>query len=338
MTKQEIIWELFSESPAMAAHLSENGNCGNLDLLNAVCGAPVALRRKLELLRECLMWDLDVLNGKHDQNEECKKRIDVIEQALSQLEAKPGDVFLWRNCWYDRDWRDSDIGRSSFQPCLSMAEVYAAIDGFIAEEAEGLTEVNIAMGFSGDVGWYEIQKWEQQTGDAGQVHLVKTPWEYIYADHKLCYFSRQFTPAERHDWAKKQLWEICDGSSNLNLSIPFRRGDIITVNCEPFAPLHHAVLLHIGPDCCGVQIAYVDENNELQTAALKHSHCFTDNYLSKLSPLYRLSLYDGELGEEEQALKWIHEDIRKCSEEGQEVYCRGLWDAIQIIKIAAQNE
>lgn len=143
----------------------------------------------------------------------------------------------------------------SFQPCLSMADVYAAIDGFIAEETEGLTEEDIAEGFTGDTGWYEIQKWEQQTGDDGQPHLVKTPWEYIYADHKLCCFSRQFTPVERHDWTEKRLWEICDGSSDLDLSIPFKRGDIVTVNCELFAPVHHAVLLHVGSDCCGVQIA-----------------------------------------------------------------------------------
>lgn len=320
MAKQCIIEELFSESPAMAAHLSENGNCSSRNLLNAICGAPIALQRKIELLREC-----------STSNKDCKNRIDVIEQALSQLEAKPGDIFLWRNCWYDRDWRDSDIGRSSFQPCLSMADVYAAIDGFIAEEAGELTEEDIAEGFTGDAGWYEIQKWEQQTGDDGQPHLVKTPWEYIYADHKLCYFSRQFTPVERHDWATKRLWEVCDGSSDLNLSIPFKRGDIVTVDCEPFAPMHHAVLLHVGLDCCGVQIAYVDENNKLQTAALKHSHCFTDNYLSKLSPLYRISLYEGELHKEEKALRRIQEDIRKCSEERQEVYCRGFWDAIHTI-------
>ena len=52
-----------------------------------------------------------------------------------------------------------------------MADVYAAIDGFIAEETEGLTEEDIAEGFTGDTGWYEIQKWEQQTGDDGQPHL-----------------------------------------------------------------------------------------------------------------------------------------------------------------------
>ena len=37
---------------------------------------------------------------------------DPIEQALSQLEAKPGDVFLWQNCWYDPEWPEH-IGRAA---------------------------------------------------------------------------------------------------------------------------------------------------------------------------------------------------------------------------------
>lgn len=112
ITKQAIIRELFSQSPAMAAHLSEEGCCSNYDLLNAICGAPIDLRRKLELLRECSAWDLGLYLGQYDLNEECRERIGAIEQALSQLEAKPGDVFLWQNCWYDPEWPEH-IGRAA---------------------------------------------------------------------------------------------------------------------------------------------------------------------------------------------------------------------------------
>ena len=326
-TKRRIIKELFSESPAMAAHLSGNGNCSTHDLLNAICGATIALQRKLELLRECSTWDLGISNEELDQNEECRERIDAIEQALSQLESKPGDVFLWRNCWYDRDWQDN-VGDSGFKPCLSIFDVFAAIDAFIAFEAEGLDEEDTVEELTGDIGWYEVSKWEQQIGEDGQPHLIKTPWEYIIVDRQLCYFSRKLSDEERHDQMKCWLSEVCSGSSDLNLSIPFKCGDIITVDCGKFAPTHHAVLLNVGRDCCGVQIAYVDDNKKLQTAALKHSHCFTDNYLSKVSPLYRLSLYEGELGENEKKLKEIQDDIMQCKEEGRKAYCRGLWNAI----------
>ncbi len=316
MTKQEIIQELFSKSPAMATHLSKDGNCDNNDLLNAICGAPISLGRKIQILEE-------YMPHLSEEAEQAKELIDAANEAKQNLEGNLGDVFLWRCCWYDREWQD-DVGKSSFEPCASMDDVLGAIKDNIEEDMEDMTdeERERAIGC-----WYEVKKWTQTIDNSGQPHFAESPWEYIVLNTEVCYF-RYKPPCKQHCASKLySMYNAFAGSSDLSLSIPFEVGDIITFDCRPFVNEQKAVLIEIGDGRCGTQVAFVDENGKLQTGALKHSHCFTDNYLSELSPLYCLNIYEEELDEDEKVLKRIHDDIVRCKEE-KEVFCRGLWHAI----------
>ncbi len=316
MTKQEIIQELFSKSPAMAEHLCEDENCDHNDLLNAICGAPISLGRKIQMLEE-------YMPHLSEEAKRAKELIATANDAKQNLESNLGDVFLWRCCWYDREWQD-DVGRSNFEPCASMDDVLNAIKANIEEDTEDMTdeERECAVGC-----WYEVKKWTQTIDNSGQPHFAESPWEYIVLKTEVCYFSYKLPFKQYCESKLYSMYNAFSDSGNLSLSIPFEVGDIVTLDCRPFVNEQKAILIEIGDSCCGTQVAFVDANGKLQTGALKHSHCFTDNYLSKLSPLYCLNLYKEELDEDEKVLKRIHDDIVRCKKE-KEVFCRGLWHAI----------
>ncbi len=328
MTKKEILQELFFASPAMAEYLSANGNCPDDALIKSICGAPISLRRKKEILRECSTWKPERCRKENDLNKECHELIAAIEQAQSELQSKPGDIFLWRCCWYDRQWQDSNIGRGGFAPCLSMEDVFKAIQADIAEDREGLTEeeMNALTGC-----WYEVEKWEQKTGADGKVHMAETPWKYTLIGDQVCFFRHC---AYNHTPNITDSIHAFEDSSDLNLPIPFRQGDIVTIDCRPFAPVEHAVIIEIGDnrDCCCVQLIYVGEDGKPHSAALKHAHCFVDDYLSKLSPLYRLTAYEGELEENEKILRRIKDDMKRQKGEDKPAFGFGLFCAIHYCK------
>lgn len=87
---------------------------------------------------------------------------------------------------------------------------------------------------------------------------------------------------------------------NLNLPIPFSPGDIVALDCRPFAPVKPALLLEVSDDCCGVQMLYEHDGmlnmDVYDTAALKHGHGYKDawehEYLHPLSYLYKLRRID----------------------------------------------
>ncbi len=317
MTKQEIIQELFSKSPAMATHLSKDGNCDNNDLLNAICGAPISLGRKIQILEE-------YMPHLSEEAERAKELIDAANGAKQNLESNLGDVFLWRCCWYDREWQD-DVGMSSFEPCASMDDVLGAIKANIEEDTEDMTdeERERATGC-----WYEVKKCTQIIDNSGQPHFAESPWEYIVLKTEVCYFRCKPAREERCNPKLYRMYDAFDGSSDLNLSIPFEVGDIVTLDCRPFVNEQKAVLIEIGDGCCGTQVAFVDANSKLQTGALKHSHCFTDNYLSNLSPLYRLQKYDEELSKDEAMLQHISHDIKSYTFGDKKAFCFGIWEGI----------
>ncbi len=56
-----------------------------------------------------------------------------------------------------------------------------------------------------------------------------------------------------------------------NIPIPFHAGDIVTLDCRPFAPVSHTVILKIGDnrDCCCLQSLYREDNGTWDTEAVK---------------------------------------------------------------------
>lgn len=86
---------------------------------------------------------------------------------------------------------------------------------------------------------------------------------------------------------ENQFYSACP---NLNLPVPYQPGDVLFIDCRPYAPgAFYCLLKEVGDDCCGIQCEYVDEKGNLETGALKHGDYFFNHgkVYQYLSPLYR---------------------------------------------------
>ncbi len=293
MRREEIIEELFRDSREMRECLLQLENCDDRDLLDAVCAAPISLQRKLEIM-EAHKFDT------RTKYLECvyADRLMTAREAVAQLEAKEGDVFLWRNRWYEPEMKKTSpdaIDEYDFRPCRSIEEVFEDVQANIASESEGLEEDDAKV-VKEQFEWIEIKKFELKPNEKGKMRLAESPWSWIAIKDKVCYADyTEFTipPSKISETIKDNIGIFSSWSSmDLNLRIPFKVGDVVTVDCRPFAPYNHMVLTAVGDGCCGVQVAFENENGKWEGMSLKHGHCFTDNYSSVLSALYRIVPYD----------------------------------------------
>ena len=83
------------------------------------------------------------------------------------------------------------------------------------------------------------------------------------------------------------------------LPIPFKVGDIVTVDCQPERGAFHAVITDIGDnrDCCAVQAVYMTEDGEMKIGALKHDFFYTPIFTC----LLRIKKFEGEINEANEA-------------------------------------
>ena len=96
--------------------------------------------------------------------------------------------------------------------------------------------------------------------------------------------------------------------SKLDLPMPYKEGDILTIDCRPFHELHHAVVV------CNIDINntsyssycihYCDDGMELCSI----NHFFND--LGEFSPLLRLEKFTGKLTESEKILEKVSRYIK----------------------------
>lgn len=97
----------------------------------------------------------------------------------------------------------------------------------------------------------------------------------------------------------------------LYLPVPFAAGDVITIDCRPFVPFKHGVIVSIGDnhDCCCVQCLYAKSDGTLDVGALKHSHVFDDGVTPYISPLYGAQKVQSSLPSEDEYFREIGDAI-----------------------------
>lgn len=279
------------------------------EMIEIILGAPLTLTEKRKLLELLNTQDSEG----YDDVAECIREFD---DALAALELKDGEIFTLSEYWYDDDILDEN--RSFAEPFLSFQAAAEYIKKLIEEETEDLDDIDEY------VCWTEITKW-LPVGDG----KMKDVYSYTFVGNEIHYFKRIGNiPRDSYRGYKSSL--------DLNLPIPFKPGDIVTLNCLPFRPVKQAVLLEVdNRDCCGVQMLYPRKNKItgdtiLEMGALKHGDGW-EGYFPMLSSLYRLSKYEGELSGEERILKDVQKLIYQNEETG-----RKLWK--YILKTAPDKE
>ena len=264
-------------------------------IIEIILGAPIPLTQKRALLESMDTPDSKITSDVSD----CILEID---KALDALELKDGELFTLTECWYDDDFLDEN--KSSGEPFFSFQALLRYVNKMVEEETEDLEEGEEYTC------WTKATKWVAN-GDGTATRV----YTYTFVGNEICYFWR--VSENRHYCFKGYVSSI-----ELNLSIPFQVGDIVTLDCLPFAPVKRAVTIEITAnyDCCGVRILYrlqreINGNYEWAEGALKHGHGW-NRYYPLLSPLYRLSSFTGELPPEEQLMLVVQRFVRQAPENG----------------------
>ena len=257
----------------------------------AVAGAVISLKRKRELF-------LQLAEGEDDGF--FSSPADMIQQALQEMQPKPGEFFYLKSYTYDED--KSYSKKRALEPYLTWEHIFERIEKYLGDLEASEREL----------AWFQVEKWSPDgTG------RLKNDYDYTIIGTEVCYFSRNNAPYED----RVEFDEYHD----LNFPVPFHAGDIVTVDCRPFAPVSHAVILEIGDnwDCCCLQALFRESDGTWDTGAVKHGSIFPGRHTPGLSPLYRLASFQGQLPEEERLLETVSRYI-----DGDEEYGSALWNYI----------
>ena len=160
----------------------------------------------------------------------------------------------------------------------------------------------------------------------------KTRFDYYYdCKGNLCWFEKLSTIRSGPDdtWYCPEDHFFSSGFTDLSIRTPYKPGDIVLIDCRPFAPLFHAMILEAKDqfDCCFPNIVFrVPGTDKWRLTPLKHRRFFEDLgfvYEPMLSPLYRLrKVMDGELSEDDKELIEFSKMIAGSEEKSSEVWNR----------------
>lgn len=278
--------ELFP-SPEMASYLADC-SLEQWQIRNMIGHAAIPLERKRDIF-------LQLAKGKDKSH--FRRQASSIERALREMQPRPGEFFyLKSHRYFNEDQFDEEKG---LEPYLTWGHIFERIQEYL-----GYLE-----GEEKELVWFQVEKWSPDgTG------RLKNEYDYTVLGAEVCWFSHNIS-SHRDRYAFST-------DVDLNLPVPFHAGDIVTIDCRPFAPVNHAVILEVGDnwDCCCLQALYREGDGTWDTGAVKHGSIFPGHHSPGLSPLYRLASFHGQLPEEERLLETVSRYI-----DGDEECGSALW-------------
>ena len=260
-------------------------------IIELICGARAEIKDKIDNL----LWLSEFETDDEKKDEKSAYNTAKIGKIfLDELVLKQGEVFLNMEYGYDEEKAEEKIWGAA--PHFSVKSVMK----YVNEEFEELNEQEKEDALY----WYRLEKYALQNDD-------ELDWLYYYtiAPNGEIWYARDL---------EKDEGRLFNDSQDLNLPVPFEIGDMITIDCRPFAPVKRGVILEKGDNwgCCSVQCVWIAENGKIRTGALKHSTLFDDKSIIRVSPLYRAEVFDGELQQKEQPLKEISKFVFRDEEKG----------------------
>ena len=313
----------FMPSHSMQAYLASHP-LKKREIVGIICGAPVPLEEKVrwmswlskqknlyaEIVRQCLKssdrQDAGLL-AEYAIEDSFSALAGQIRRALRELHAKPGELFLLIEAWYDEELKNEKD--DSGTPFLAFEK---AIEYIRRDIQEGELDESCTC-------WYRLEKWVPDASG----RFVQRYVYWLWMDRVLYFEELKGSPAYPA-YYKAVTTRFSGDGQHLNLPIPFHAGDIVTVDCRPFKPLQYAVILEIGDnaDCCCVQALCSTDTDRWIVGALKHGSLFIHNGFC-LSPLYRLEPCSQPPLEKEALLDAVRDYIAGVEKKGTR-----LWEAL----------
>lgn len=194
-----------------------------------------------------------------------------LKQAIDELNLNSNELFYLIDNWYDEDiYDENSYGNAPFS---SLEKVIKHIREEIDECGEELGRF-----------WYTLEKWVLDENG----NYICT-YRYILIEDKVCFFKRNeilinvLTCSNDYRFFR---------STDLNLPVPFKAGDIVNIDCRPFAPVQQVKITETGDnhDYSSLQAEFYDKKEKkYKTGAVKRCFIFDNGYRPLLSPLYRIS-------------------------------------------------
>lgn len=285
--KRNIINETIA-SQSMRDYLIQNiQNLSEQHMAEMICKSPIQIQRKVELCKQ--------LHGKI-----YRKYEKVGLYYLNELSLKEKEVFCLNSYCVDKD--ESILLES--RPFYS----YEAAMQYLKENYE-----------DADLFWHVLEKWVLDTKGNLQSFLL-----YEIIKGKLCYvykgldFEKLAAKNIRINYAISAYHGM-----DMNLPVPFKVGDIITVDSYPFYGKQKILIIEVGDnqDCCCLQGLYNTKKKKLGYGAVKHNSFFKDlEERVKIPALYQAEIFRGGFSGEEIYLQKVAEWIKKKEENGKKLW------------------
>lgn len=194
-----------------------------------------------------------------------------IKQAIEALQLNNDDHFYLFDSWYDEE--DFSYDEIPNRPFYDFKDVLEHIRNEITECGEDYDETS----------WYTLRKMVRDQNNTKYESNICV-YEYILIKEEVCYFDK----SNANDFADYRFFE----STDLNLPVPFKVDDVVTIDCRPFVPVRQVKITETGDnhDCCSLQAEFYDnKEKKYKTGAVKHCFIFDNGYRPNLSPLYRMT-------------------------------------------------
>ena len=258
--------EICGFSEEMKEYLINEANLSPWDMVDIICQAPVNLGSKLDTI----MWFMKERNLNYEMFESVRRDISegkdykMIKKNVCRLTDFPTKGLFWSDLFeayremaeaYDaitddfdpddqvlylfEEWYDPDLLSEKSSPVgifRSFAQVFEYIEN---EEKEWEDPVEEEWGDPID-GWWRVELWASDDSDNAEHR-----YNYYIYDKKICWFEKM-KPVIQENGNKYYLIEnrrYLSGRVDLNLMTPFRTGDIVAVDCRPFGPAFHALVM-----------------------------------------------------------------------------------------------
>ena len=314
----------------MINHLLEGGPLSELCITEIVCQAPIPLRKKWEIF-ESLQEKNNIKFELLSQVSELIRNgsdLELIKTAIadayglfgrgiaSRLSELRNAELMTHYCQYYLfiEWYDTDVFMVKSYPIgffnsLDKAKEYIRREEEIEKEDwDDEDDLN--------PGWYRLELWNNSDPNDEIVHEYDF---YIY-ENEICWFEELRPEREKNSliYYMSGDREFLGGLIDLRLSTPFKIGDIVYVDCRPFGPPFHALIIedHNQFDCCLPQVFFkMPFTDKWAISALKHKHFYKDCELHRyepiLSPLFRLrKVREDELTKDDELLLTIGKDLK----------------------------
>ena len=278
------------------------------NVITAIAGAPISIYKKEEMFRRLGELESEELraaafeiyealkNGKEIDTENLIDLFSVAErtytlqalrvkEAIENLNCNENEVFMLKHCCLEKNEESifsSDLVTSLDEVKARIGEEYDASvsqEELVDAEMKGLY-------------WTELVKYVKQFD--GKFAFV---YQYTMLGFEPCWF---VSFAEKLDNNLSGMFykNIFNHVENLSLPAPYNPGDILEVDCRPFAPIRHCVVLSNPEenkwDCCNLWVLYVDSNHRYDTGAFNHGAAIRE-YTNAFfySPIYKVKRIGG---------------------------------------------